>query len=106
MTKTYLSYVFGLCPQLLTHSPPTPWTFLSFQSDKVVFCFVNEVTFGRHLRVGTVCQWTQPCDEKVRTFSPTALSLHSSTNPQPMTLGRGRRLEAESIFSGQRFNQS
>ena len=39
-----------------------------------VFCYVNEVTFGKplgHLRVGAGCQEKQPCDWRVGTFSPT-----------------------------------
>ena len=36
-------------------SPYNPWNFLSEESDKGVFCYINEVTFGKpqdHLRIG------------------------------------------------------
>lgn len=32
-----------------------PWGFLRDESNKSVFCYVIEVTFGKHLRVGTYC---------------------------------------------------
>ena len=30
---------------------PKPWNFLSVESDKGIFCYVNEVTFGKYLRM-------------------------------------------------------
>lgn len=39
MTKVYLSYIFGLHPQILAHSSQNLWTFLSVESDwSVLFC--------------------------------------------------------------------
>ena len=32
------------------------------ESNKGVFCYVNEVTFGPCLRMGVGCQENQPCD--------------------------------------------
>lgn len=32
MTKTYFSYIFGLCTQFLTHSSQNHWNFLSDKS--------------------------------------------------------------------------
>lgn len=37
-------YIFG--------SYPCFWNFLSDKSDKDVFFYVNEMTFGQHLRMG------------------------------------------------------
>lgn len=39
-----------------------PGNFLSDENNKGVFCLVNEVTSGQHLRVGPGCQENQPCD--------------------------------------------
>ena len=68
----YFSHVFGLHPHFLAHGSQNPWDFLNVESDKGIFCSVNEVTFGKHLRVGAGCQWSQPCDQRVGTFSPTS----------------------------------
>ena len=59
-------YTFGLCPICGTE-------FLkSFEiSDTGVFCYVNEVILGTHLRMGAGCQGNQPCDLKVGTLSLT-----------------------------------
>ena len=57
MTKLYFSCIFGLHPWCLTHSPEIHWKFLSVESDKNVFCYVNEVTFGKHLSLGAGYQW-------------------------------------------------
>ena len=32
------------------------------ESNKGVFCYVNEMTFGPYLRMGVGCQENQPCD--------------------------------------------
>ena len=37
------------------------WNFLS-DGIQVFFCYVNEVTFGPHLRMETGCQGNQPRD--------------------------------------------
>lgn len=65
MTKLYISYIFGLwiyfayvCG-LAYISSLNPWNFLSVKNDKDVFCCVNEVTFGNHLRLGADCQRSQ-----------------------------------------------
>lgn len=34
---------------------PNPWNFLGVEGDKGVFCYVNEVTSGKHPRVGAGC---------------------------------------------------
>ena len=47
--------IFGLYPQFQTNSAPNPWNFLSIENGKkkkVVSCYVNDVTFGKHLRGG------------------------------------------------------
>lgn len=51
-----------------------PWNFLSVESKEGVFCYVNEVTFGKQLSLRAGCQWSQLCDEKVGTFSPNCLT--------------------------------
>lgn len=33
-----------------------PWDFLGIESHNSVFCYVNEITFGKHLRIGADCQ--------------------------------------------------
>lgn len=40
--------------QLLVHSSQNPENFLSVESDRGTFCYVNEVTFGGHLKMGMV----------------------------------------------------
>ena len=52
MTKIYFSYISVLHPQFLAHSSKNLWNFLSVESDKIVFCYMNDVTFGKHLRMG------------------------------------------------------
>lgn len=42
----------------LAHSSQSPWNFLSFESSKVAFCYVNEVSLGKHLRMGAGHQET------------------------------------------------
>ena len=42
------------------YSSPNRWTLLSGDIDKKDFLYVNEVTFGPHLRMGTGCQSIQP----------------------------------------------
>ena len=50
--KKYLYMVFMLIsgPECLKN----PWNFLSDESDRVVFFYINEVTFEEHLRTGLV----------------------------------------------------
>ena len=38
------------------------WTFLRIGSDKSVFRYVKEVTFGKHPEMGAGCHWSQLCD--------------------------------------------
>ena len=42
--------------------------------DKGVFS-INEGTFGKQLRRGAHCQWSQPCDWRVGIFSPISWPL-------------------------------
>lgn len=65
-----------------------PLEVLSDESDKDVFCYINEMTFGKHLRMGTGFQGNQTYDWKVGTFSPT-----------PWPAEKGEELEVESITS-------
>lgn len=58
--------------------------FISDESDKGVFCYVNEITYGFHLGMGPGCQEIQPCDWRVGNFSITFL-----------TSREGRGLEVE-----------
>ena len=37
----------------LAQSSSNPWNFLSEESHKGFFCYVNKVTFGLHLRMGS-----------------------------------------------------
>ena len=41
----YFSYIFGLPPQFPANSSPNPWNFQSVESDKGVFCYINEDEF-------------------------------------------------------------
>lgn len=57
---TYKKYIFGhlddhnsWLTQLLNS-----WNFLNVESRKYVFCYVNEMTFGKHLRMGFVANET------------------------------------------------
>ena len=53
---------------------------------------MNEVTLGKHLRMGLVARGTKHMiDYRVRTFSPP---------PLPRPLGRGEGLEVGSITNG------
>lgn len=36
------------------------WMFLNIESDKNIFCYVNEMTFGSHTKVGLVARRTNP----------------------------------------------
>lgn len=58
----------------------SPWNFLSFETSKGVFSYVNEVTFGLHLKE-TGCLGNRP---RVRswTFSPTPWCLDSIQSPK------------------------
>lgn len=62
MTKIKISYIFGLCPGFQAHSSPKPQNFISEESHKDVFCYVDVVTVGPYLRMGAGCQDNQPCD--------------------------------------------
>ena len=55
----------------LAQSSRSPWNFLSAESPKGVFCYVNEATSGKHLRMGLVARGKQPCDWEVGNSSPT-----------------------------------
>ena len=54
MTKIYFSYIFSLPPSFLVHSSKNPGNLLSAESDKCVYCYVNGVTLGKHLKMGLV----------------------------------------------------
>lgn len=54
---------------------PNHWNFFSVESDRDVSCYINEVTFGPHLRLGSVCQENRPCDWRVGTLSPSPSHL-------------------------------
>lgn len=58
-----LSFVPFLVP-----SSQNPWNFLTDENDNSIFCYMNEVTFGLHLRMAG-CQENQPCVQRVGTFS-------------------------------------
>lgn len=79
-----ISYIFGACAQFLAHSFQNPWDFLSV---RVIRCllFINEVTFGIHLRMEADYQEDQLCAWKVETVSPTR-------NPSLPNLPEGERL--------------
>lgn len=72
------------------HRTPKTLEVSQEKSNKHVSCSVNEVTFGKHLRMGAVFLGSQPRDWKVGTFgTPTHPSLEV------------QRLEVESIASDQ-----
>lgn len=58
----YKKYIFALCPQYLAHSFQNSWNFLSAESDKSDFFYVNKVTFGKYLRMGAGCSWSKLCN--------------------------------------------
>lgn len=45
ITKIHFSYIFGLTPRFRTHASQIPRNSLSVQSNKGVFCYVNEMVF-------------------------------------------------------------
>lgn len=55
------TYIFGLCPISGTELWK-PGNFLSDESNKSVFCYVNEISFGHtpQWRMGAGCQESQP----------------------------------------------
>ena len=55
-------YIFVVFIQFLTQSSENPWYFLRDESNKNVFCCVNEVTFGKCLWMGAGCPEKQPPD--------------------------------------------
>ena len=59
----------------LAQSSSNPGNFLSDRSNKGVFCYVNEVTFGPHWKMGAGCQEKPPYDWRLGTFSPTPLTV-------------------------------
>lgn len=64
-----LKYIFGLCLRFMTASSPNPWNLLCC-GHKCITCYVDEVNFSLHLRMGSPgCQENQPYDWRVGTFS-------------------------------------
>lgn len=55
-------YIFGLPSSFGHRAPTTVGIFLSEGSNKAIFCFDNEKTFGKHLKIWAGCQESQPCD--------------------------------------------
>ena len=55
--KKYILFIPVSCTELLK-----PSEFLINENDKGVFCYISEVTFELHLRMGAGCQWNQLCD--------------------------------------------
>lgn len=59
--------VLGFLPQrnnFLHRDPETSGIFWK-ESYQGVFCYVNEMPFRMYLRIGTVFQWSQPCEFSV-----------------------------------------
>lgn len=54
----YFSYIFGLCTWFLTCRSQNSWNFLSAESNRGAFCYVNEVGFGKYLRIRLVAKRT------------------------------------------------
>lgn len=76
------------------HSSKNPWDFLSVESWNGVFCYVDEVIFGKplgNLRMGSGCQGNQPV----------LLWLKLSVSPPYL-----QREERGREFNGRWFNQS
>lgn len=71
-----------MCPR----APKTRGIILSIDNYKGVFCDVNELTFGLHVRMSVGCQWSQSSDWRIGTSCSTS-SL--------------REEEVESVFNGQ-----
>lgn len=46
-------YIFDVCP-CFCHRAPKTFGISSDEHDKGVFCYVNKVTFVKHLRMGAV----------------------------------------------------
>ena len=44
----------------LAQSSPNPWHFLSPEHYQGVFCYVSEITLGKHPGIWTRCQWSPP----------------------------------------------
>lgn len=57
--------IFGLIHSSCPPPQRNPWNVLSVESDKGVFCYANEVMFGKHPRVGAGCQGNHPCGWRV-----------------------------------------
>lgn len=76
MTKIYLSYISGLHPWFLVHSPPNPWNFLGVERHRGDFCYVNE----RWLGVGG-CLPVQP--------TVWLVGWNSQSHPQNLQRGEG-----------------
>lgn len=69
-----------------------PLDFVSDGSHESAFHYVNEVTFELHLWMAAGCQWSQPHDQRARTFTP---------NLSSCTLRRGADLDIKSIANVQ-----
>ena len=64
----YISPIYLACSYFLTHSSQSPWNFLNVESNKGIFCYVNDVTFGKLIGMEAGCQWSQLCDKRVGIF--------------------------------------
>lgn len=84
-------YIWSLS-LFLVQGSYNPWNCLNVKRVKDVFCYINEVTFGKHLRKGAVSQGHQPWNWTVGTFSSTSRD--------------GRGVEVESLTNGGWFNLS
>ena len=47
-----------------------PLGFPKWWDDNGVFCYVNKVIFGKHLRMGAGSQWSQPWDQRLELSVP------------------------------------
>ena len=87
-------YIFALHPLFPAQSSKNPWNFPSEERDKVVFCCVNEVAFGKHLRVRAGCQESQPgdyCPYVVTQSCPTLEAPWTITHQAPLSTGFSRQ---------------
>lgn len=60
MHKVVSGYVILWFIRYLVFKPHITFKIAYAESKKVVICYVNEVIFGKHLRMGDGCQWSQP----------------------------------------------
>lgn len=84
-------YIWSLS-LFLVHGSYNPRNCLNVKRVKDVFCYINEMTFGKHLRKGAACQGHQPWNWTVGTFSSTSRE--------------GRGVEVEPLTNGGWFNLS